>query len=116
MRDRYPITFDDNSQELAAKLAQHRARAWQVAREAAAILKERFAARRVVVFGSLVQPGRFTIWSDLDLAAWGIPPDRFFRAVSAMIDLSPHLEIDLVDPEDCSPLIQEAIRKEGVPL
>ena len=30
----------------------------------------------------------YSVWSDIDLAAWGIPPERFFAAVAAMTGLS----------------------------
>ena len=43
-------------------------RAQQVAREAAAYLKEAFGATRVVAFGSLVHGDHFGEWSDIDLA------------------------------------------------
>jgi len=44
----------------------------------AAILRTHFCAQKVVAFGSLVHPGRFTDQSDIDLAVSGIPPATFF--------------------------------------
>lgn len=46
--------------------------AWLVAREAARMLKERFGARRVVAYGSLVHRTRFQPDSDIDLATGGL--------------------------------------------
>jgi uncharacterized protein len=89
-------------------------RAWQVARRAADLLRRRFGATRVVVFGSLAHDHWFTRWSDIDLAAWGIPPDAFFRAVAAVTGLSAEFKIDLVDPQDCRPSLRQAIDREGV--
>ncbi|MCC7024763.1 MAG: hypothetical protein IT338_18180 [Thermomicrobiales bacterium] len=43
-------------------------RAWALAHQVAERLRREFAINRVVVFGSLVHPGRFTAWSDVDIA------------------------------------------------
>lgn len=40
------------------------------------LLREQFGTMRVVVFGSLTRCEFYTRWSDIDLAAWGIPPER----------------------------------------
>ena len=89
-------------------------RAWSLARTAADMLRERFGATRIVVFGSLAHDEWFTRWSDIDLAAWGIPPNAFFRAVAAVTGLSAELKVDLVDPHDCQPALRHAIEREGV--
>src|SRR5688572_1081077 len=60
---------------------------WKLARKAAQILREQYHAKRVVVFGSLLHESRFTQWSDVDIAAWGIPSDQTFRAIGAVMDL-----------------------------
>jgi len=58
-------------------------------------LKESFGARKVVVFGSLAHRSWFT-HSDVDLAAWGIPDDRFYAAVGAVTGLSKEFKVALV--------------------
>lgn len=116
LQEEYPLTFKDHTGSEAIELRQRRERAWQTAERAAQILKESLAAERVVVFGSLVDPHRFTKWSDIDIAAWGIPPDRYFHAVAAVCDMSPEFKIDLVDPEICRSSLRQAIEKEGVEL
>jgi predicted nucleotidyltransferase len=90
--------------------------AWQVARAAAALLRREFGASRVVVYGSLADRARFTRWSDIDLAAWGIPPALFYRAVAAVIGLSAQFKVDLVSPDDVRPSIRHAIELESVDL
>jgi len=97
-------------------LRQRREDAWRVARAAGAALRQRFGAMRVVVFGSLTRPAQFTRWSDIDLAAWGIPADRSYQAVAAVTSLSPHFKIDLVDVETCRPALRQVIEQEGVAL
>ena len=52
----------------------------------------------------------------MDLAAWGIKPERFYAAVAAMTDMGANIKIDLVDPNDCSPEFQFGIEEYGVEL
>ena len=93
-------------------------RAWDVARKAAGLLKQQFGAAKVVVFGSVVRRAWFTPWSDVDLAAWGIPVDQFFRAVGAVQDLGTEtgFNVDVVDPAECNPEMLESIQAEGIEL
>ena len=88
----------------------------RVAEEAAKLLREEFGAEKVLLFGSLVRRSWFTAWSDIDLAVWGVPLDRFFAAVAAVTGLSPDFQIDLVDPESCSPILRLVIERDGIPL
>ena len=90
--------------------------AWEVARAAARLLREKFWAGRIVVFGSLAHRAWFTPWSDVDLAAWGIPADQFYQAVAAVTAITSDLEVDLVDPEGCRPKLRQAIEREGIDL
>ena len=98
------------------EIANRRSEAWQFARKAAELLKSKFGAKRVVVFGSLAYKDGFTPWSDLDLAAWGIPPDQFYQAVAAVTGVSSTIRIDLVDPESCQTHLRETIEREGIEL
>ncbi len=88
--------------------------AWSIAREAAEFLRREFGAKRVVVFGSLVHEKRFTIWSDIDIAAWGIPPEEYYSSVAAVTGLSPVFKVDLIDVEECRPILREVIEQEGI--
>jgi predicted nucleotidyltransferase len=98
------------------ELTQREKRAWEFARRSAVLLRERFAATRVVVFGSLVCKGCFTSWSDVDIAAWGIRPKDTFRAIGAVMDISSEIEINLVDVNTCSTSLLDVIVREGVEL
>ena len=64
-------------------------RAWQTAYRIAATLYEDFGATQVAVFGSLAEPKAFSKWSDIDIAVWGIPNDKYFRASSIASDVLP---------------------------
>jgi len=90
--------------------------AQRLARTAAQRLREEFGARRVVLFGSAVKQPSFTQWSDVDLAAWGIAPERFYAAVAAVTSLSTEIAVDLVDPEECPATLQTVIEREGIEL
>jgi predicted nucleotidyltransferase len=91
-------------------------RAQQLAREAAQRLREKFGARRVVLFGSAAERSLFTPWSDVDLAVWGVAPERFYAAVAAVTGLSTDIRVDLVDAEQCSADLKRAIEQEGTEL
>jgi predicted nucleotidyltransferase len=103
-------------QAQGAELAKRRRRALAVARKAAKLLKSEFDATEVILFGSLARRGCFTRWSDIDLAAKGIPPLRFYEAVGVVIGLSAEFKIDLIDLNDCSASMRANIAAEGKPL
>ena len=88
----------------------------ELARTAARLLRERFGVDRVVAFGSLAHREWFTHWSDIDMAAWGIPADQFYKAVAAVTGISREFQVNLVDPEGCSPSLQQSIEREGIDL
>jgi predicted nucleotidyltransferase len=92
-----------------------RERAWELAHRAARLLKEEFDVKRTVVFGSLIYPGRFTLWSDVDLASWGLSTKNWLSAIGAVHSLSRDVEFNLVDVTTCSPELLAAI-EEGVEL
>ena len=71
---------------------------------------------RVLLFGSAVRQNWFTPWSDIDLAAWGIPAERFYTAVAAVTELNAEIQLDLVDAEHCSPVLRSIIERDGLKL
>ncbi|MER3435207.1 MAG: nucleotidyltransferase [Leptolyngbya sp. ERB_1_1] len=91
-------------------------RAWELVPRLAEILREQFGANQVVVFGSLTDQNRYTPWSDIDLAVWGIAPGQFYTALGVLNEISSEFKIDLVDPTDrsCRPSIKQAIERTGV--
>ena len=66
----YRATARRRSEVERQQLAERRKRARQVAQCAAMLLKERFGATRVVVFGSLIHGYWYSRTSDIDL----VPP------------------------------------------
>jgi predicted nucleotidyltransferase len=95
---------------------KRQARAWELARQAAELLRRQFGVQRVVLFGSLTQAGGFTRWSDVDLAAWDLTSANWLKAIGAVRQLSDEIEVNLVDVETCSPELLAVIEAEGVPL
>ena len=102
-------------EEQAAVKAREKS-AWELARQATQLLKERFGVTRIMLFGSLVHPGAFTLHSDVDIAAWGLRPEDTLRALGAVADLSKEIELNLVDVATARPAILQAILSEGVTL
>jgi predicted nucleotidyltransferase len=96
-------------------LALKERRAWELARSAAALLREQFHVERIAVFGSLVHPGCFTAWSDVDLAAWGLQPADTLRAMGLTMDIEDEIAVN-IDVATCSPSLLRMIEQEGVPL
>jgi predicted nucleotidyltransferase len=99
--------------KFSAEISRRRARALSVARKAAELLKTKFGAKEVILFGSLARRGQFTLFSDIDLAQRGIHSDDFLEAMEAVLYLDPNFKIDLVEIEACSPGMRESIEKDG---
>lgn len=114
--EEYRLTAIRRQKVRVAKVKARREKGWKLARKAAKILRQQYHAERVAVFGSLLHELRFTPWSDVDIAAWGIPPDQTFRAIGAVMDLDPSLEINLVDVNTCTPALLKAIEQEAMDL
>jgi predicted nucleotidyltransferase len=112
--DQYRRTAIRRQKARASKVKPRMDKGWKLARKAARILREQYHAERVAVFGSLLHEARFTPWSDVDIAAWGIPPEQTFRAIGAVMDLDASLEINLVDVNTCTPSLRKAIEQEAV--
>jgi predicted nucleotidyltransferase len=99
-------------------VADRRERAWKVARAAAELLKTRYGANQVVVFGSLAKKTLFTPWSDIDLAVWGIAPEEYYSAAGDAMDigLDSSIKVDIVDTKDCSPEFLAVVDQYGIEL
>lgn len=114
--DEYRLTAAERERSRAAKNKPRLERAWALARKAAGILRERYHVTRVAAFGSMLYEARFTEWSDVDIAAWGIAPDQTFRAIGTVMDLDASIEINLVDVNTCTASLRESIEADAVDL
>lgn len=83
----------------------------------AALLREQFGAKQIKVFGSLVDKSQYTKWSDINLAAWDILPEKFYDAVWDLNELSPDIKVNLVDSSNCRSLVlPQIIEEEGIDI
>lgn len=112
IKDKYPLLFKDKDSKI--NLDSRYKKAWQRAREAAAILKKEYGAKEVWVFGSLTDKNKFHRKSDIDLAEVGIPDNKFYAAFAAITRQIRDFKIDLVDAESCRDVLKKAIVKEGI--
>jgi uncharacterized protein len=102
--------------ETRVEVAARRRRALTVARKAAKLLKEKFGAKEVILFGSLARRGDFSLYSDVDLAVRGIPSERFYEAVGLIVAFDMEFDIDLVELDACPVSLRQSIEKDGKPL
>lgn len=109
----YRATAQRRWQEEQQRKEQRRLQALQVAEHASHLLKTRFGATEVRLFGSLVHGQWFSMTSDIDLAAWGLQADHYWNAIAALQDLSPDFSIDLVSMPHCSESLQAEILEHG---
>lgn len=105
-----------SSDAFSASNQARREDALKTAKRAAQLLRDAYGANKVVLFGSLSASSGFGRYSDIDLAAWGVPPGDFYRAVAAVTGISDQFDIDLIDPNDCRLSIRDAIASEGIEL
>lgn len=112
----YRTTAKRRWEETRQQRIQRKIKAWELARVAANLLKEQFSATKVMVFGSLVRDDCFTLWSDVDIAAWGISPRDTFLAMDMVRNCDRDIELNLVDVGACKPELLASIEKEGILL
>ena len=112
----YRATAQRRMTEQRQQLRDRRARAWDVAREAAALLQQEYGAQRVLLFGSLARGDTVSIHSDVDLAAWGVAEREYYRIVAQLQDLDPSMPVDLVLMEDANARLVHSVEEEGIPL
>jgi len=98
------------------ELTGRRDMALQIARAAAAILKSKYGAIRVVLFGSLAHGLWFTPRSDIDLYVEGVPVGAFFKAEAEVEAIAHGFKLDLIDARECAPELSSQIEGEGIEL
>ncbi len=86
------------------------------AKRAATMLKTRYGATRVLLFGSAVESARFTPDSDLDLAVEGLASRCFWRAWREAEEMLDGRELDLIDIASASTSLRSAIERHGIEL
>jgi len=87
----------------------------KIAERLAEQLRTDYGVRKVVLAGSLAR-GDFRVGSDIDLAAEGIPDDRFFRAGAELERVAGGLRVDLVPLESANPAYLADLARDGIVL
>jgi len=85
-------------------------------REAAVVLKTRFGARRVVLFGSLAHDAWFMPDSDVDLAVEGLTSNDYWKAWRLVEEIIGDRPVDLIEMETANESLLRAIQRYGVDL
>ena len=111
---RYYLTAARKREEEKKLLLKKRIqRGLSLAQEAAGILRNKYRVQRVVLFGSLTQPETFTLWSDVDIAAWGLTSENFLQAMNDVAWLDSEIEVNLVDIASVKSALLEHIQRHG---
>jgi len=98
------------------KLDNRRKKAWAVAKKASEFLKQKYHAKKVMIFGSMVHNYWYSETSDIDLAVWGINPDLYFNAIAELQGISYDYKIDMVSCEKADKNLLQSIFDEGKEL
>jgi len=85
-------------------------------RAAADLLKTRFGARRVILFGSLAHQGWFAPDSDVDLMVEGLVAGDYWQAWRLVEETIGDRGVLLIELETASPSLLQSIRRHGVEL
>ena len=101
---------------LSPEQIAERDRLIEKAREAAAMLKSKYGAKRVILFGSLAHKEWSHQRTDVDLAVEGLPDEVFYRAWGEADEMIPGRHMDIVSIASAKPSIREAIQRHGVEL
>jgi predicted nucleotidyltransferase len=99
-----------------ALLIARRREARAAAAEAGRILRERYGAAQVWLFGSVATGLGFHERSDIDLAVEGIALETFWRAASEAERAARPFEIDVIDLTSAPPSLRAHVHATGVVL
>jgi len=101
---------------LSFEALQLRERLLEKAREAASVLKTRFGASRVILFGSFAHHAWFRPDADIDIAVEGLPVGNFWDAWKTVEEIIADRPVDLVDMETAINALKRSIRRHGIEL
>lgn len=102
--------------ELTAEEQQAREQLLARVRTAAALLKTRFAVRRVVLFGSLAHAAWLIPDSDVDLVVGGLAGKDYWQAWRMVEEVIRDRLVDLIEIEAVGESLRRAIARYGVEL
>jgi predicted nucleotidyltransferase len=85
-------------------------------RKAAEVLKGRFGATKVVLFGSLAYPEWFTEDSDVDLVVEGLEGKDYWEAWRVTEEIVGDRLVDFIEMETVGESLRQAVHRSGVEL
>ena len=112
LKEKYPLLFEDKTKEINNRFKL----AWKNAKLISKLLKEKYNADTIIVYGSLTDKKRFHKRSDIDLAVSGIANEKFYKAYGEITSKFTDFDIDFVDLQDCKESLLTSIKKEGIKI
>ena len=88
----------------------------QQVRAAADLLKVRFGARRVLLFGSLAHEAWFSERTDVDLAVEGLEEGAYWKAWRQVEEMVANRTVDFIELESVREPLLRAIEQYGIEL
>lgn len=113
--EKYAAGWRKRRQADEQRLQERRAALLERAERVASLLRERFGARKVILFGS-VATGRLWRHSDLDLAVLGLSEEQYMEAFWEASGMAQPFQLDLLPVERASAALQRRLAQEGVEL
>ena len=100
--------------ELPPPIEEDRKQLWERIKKASQLLKTRFGARRVVLFGSLAFSPEFRKTSDVDLAVEELKKGSYWEAWRVAEEVIDDHSVDLIEIETATESLRRAIDRYGV--
>lgn len=112
----YALGWKERRDREGELLRQRRQAALAKAREAARIIREKYGARRVLIFGSLAGE-KFNRYSDIDMAVEGLAdPKQYLKVYGEVEDIVAPFRVHLLLIEDLDRDFREKVYGKGVEL
>jgi len=110
----YALALRERSRRDRRALDARRREAQALAHRLGRVLRDRFGAAEVFLFGSTATGKHYRFDSDIDLAVTGIPAEREIRVCSEISLLAgPGFGVDLLFMESAAPIFRDRVREEG---
>ena len=105
--------LDERERARAEGLEEMRHRALQEAEAIVAMIAAEYGPERIYQWGSVLRPGGFKEYSDVDIAVEGVGDARAFFSMLAVAEKMTRFPLDLVQIERIEPEYAEDIRQHG---
>lgn len=99
-----------------AEIEAIRSDAMEKARRVAAMLKEKYGAKRIILFGSIIKSDYLHEKSDIDLLVYGIKSEDLLRAGADAWKISGRFDVDIIPAEIAYKNILKRALEEGIKL